>query len=135
MSGWRGEHFPYEFEFLHVPTVLFYYLSHLLHSLFVVGRGIVPAMGHDLVATETEILGAMSASPDRQLHITHLFNVCSFHHRSGHVTHKHACTCTQVLCPYMPSSVIVFFAPYIGSLESATLECVKSCHGYRNTPG
>lgn len=46
-----------------------------------VSRGIVPAMGHDLVATETEILGAMSASPDRQLHITHLFNVCSFHHR------------------------------------------------------
>ena len=44
-------------------------------------RGIVPALGHDRVATESEILGALACCPSRQMHITHLFNVCSFHHR------------------------------------------------------
>lgn len=44
-------------------------------------RGVVPALGHDRVASESEILGALACSPDRQMHITHLFNVCSFHHR------------------------------------------------------
>ena len=44
-------------------------------------RGIVPALGHDRVASESEILGALACSPSRQMHITHLFNVCSFHHR------------------------------------------------------
>jgi N-acetylglucosamine-6-phosphate deacetylase len=43
-------------------------------------RGVVPALGHDRVANESEILGALSCSQDR-MHITHLFNVCSFHHR------------------------------------------------------
>lgn len=45
-------------------------------------RGVVPAMGHDRVASEEEILGALSCCPEgRKLHITHLFNVSSFHHR------------------------------------------------------
>ena len=44
-------------------------------------RGVVPALGHDRVASESDILGALNSSPGRQLHITHLFNVCSFHHR------------------------------------------------------
>ena len=46
-----------------------------------VRRGVVPALGHDRVATEAEILGALACSPDKKMHITHLFNVCSFHHR------------------------------------------------------
>lgn len=46
-----------------------------------VKRGVVPALGHDRVATESEILGALACSPERRMHITHLFNVCSFHHR------------------------------------------------------
>ena len=44
-------------------------------------RGVVPALGHDRVASEKEILGALNCDPGRQMHITHLFNVCSFHHR------------------------------------------------------
>ena len=46
-------------------------------------RGVVPSLGHDRVATEDAILGALKlGEPSRPLHITHLFNVCSFHHRS-----------------------------------------------------
>ncbi len=45
-----------------------------------VKRGVVPALGHDRVATEAEIVGALACSSER-MHITHLFNVCSFHHR------------------------------------------------------
>ncbi|XP_038057165.1 N-acetylglucosamine-6-phosphate deacetylase-like [Patiria miniata] len=45
-------------------------------------RGIVPALGHDRLATEQEILGALKIKPSVQFHITHLFNVCSFHHRN-----------------------------------------------------
>ena len=52
-----------------------------LHALL--QRGVVPALGHDRIASETEILGALSCSPRKRMHITHLFNVCSFHHRSA----------------------------------------------------
>lgn len=45
-------------------------------------REVVPALGHDKQATEEEILTALSLSKSQQLHLTHLFNVCSFHHRS-----------------------------------------------------
>ena len=45
-----------------------------------VRRGVVPALGHDRVASEEEILGALKCS-ENKMHITHLFNVCSFHHR------------------------------------------------------
>ena len=46
-------------------------------------RGVVPALGHDRVATEAEILGALACAREtgRRMHVTHLFNVCSFHHR------------------------------------------------------
>ncbi|XP_030838789.1 uncharacterized protein LOC762680 isoform X1 [Strongylocentrotus purpuratus] len=45
-------------------------------------RGIVPALGHDRVAKETEILGALKLDTSQQFHITHLLNVCNFHHRN-----------------------------------------------------
>ncbi|XP_070555715.1 N-acetylglucosamine-6-phosphate deacetylase-like [Ptychodera flava] len=45
-------------------------------------RGIVPSLGHDRAATQEEILGALRLQPSTQFHITHLFNVCSFHHRT-----------------------------------------------------
>ena len=51
-------------------------------------RGVVPALGHDRVASESEILGALACGPDRQMHITHLFNVCSFHHRYNNISHR-----------------------------------------------
>ena len=46
-----------------------------------VERGVVPALGHDRAATESEILGALACNKQSKMHITHLFNVCSFHHR------------------------------------------------------
>lgn len=46
-----------------------------------VKRGVVPALGHDRVASEDEILGALACGLERKMHITHLYNVCSFHHR------------------------------------------------------
>lgn len=53
-----------------------------------VKRGVVPALGHDRVATEAEILGALACS-SRKMHITHLFNVCSFHHRYVQPLYSH----------------------------------------------
>ena len=45
-------------------------------------RGILPALGHDRVASESEILGALALGPPgHTMHMTHLFNVSSFHHR------------------------------------------------------
>ena len=43
-------------------------------------RGIRPSLGHDKEASESEILDALRLSVE-PMHITHLFNVCSFHHR------------------------------------------------------
>ena len=49
-------------------------------------RGILPALGHDRVASESEILGALAVSPPgHTMHITHLFNVSSFNHRYIHI--------------------------------------------------
>jgi len=45
-------------------------------------RGVVPALGHDKQATEDEILAALSLGETQQFHLTHLFNVWLFHHRS-----------------------------------------------------
>ncbi|XP_071964252.1 N-acetylglucosamine-6-phosphate deacetylase-like [Antedon mediterranea] len=47
-----------------------------------VQRGIVPSLGHDRVASEAEILGALQAAHPTQCHVTHLFNVTNFHHRT-----------------------------------------------------
>ena len=49
-------------------------------TLFAI-RDVVPALGHDKQASEEEILAALSLSKIQQFHLTHLFNVCSFHHR------------------------------------------------------
>ncbi|XP_011409136.1 PREDICTED: N-acetylglucosamine-6-phosphate deacetylase-like, partial [Amphimedon queenslandica] len=43
-------------------------------------KGIKPSLGHDKEASESEILDALRLSKE-PMHITHLFNVCSFHHR------------------------------------------------------
>jgi len=44
----------------------------------------VPSLGHDKQASEEEILAALSLGKIQQFHLTHLFNVCTFHHRSVH---------------------------------------------------
>ncbi|XP_071501801.1 N-acetylglucosamine-6-phosphate deacetylase-like [Diadema antillarum] len=53
-----------------------------LRMKMLLNRGIVPALGHDRVAKENEILNALKLDPSQQFHITHLFNVCNFHHRN-----------------------------------------------------
>ena len=88
----------------------------LYHCIF--HSGILPALGHDRVATETEILGALSLSPSRSLHITHLFNVCSFHHRyscfagqtsiTSYVTYRSECMAVSSLgCDMIPYRTVV----------------------------
>lgn len=59
----------------YIPTSLIY---NNYFCLFY--RGIKPSLGHDRVASEDEILGALRLT-EEPLHITHLFNVCTFHHR------------------------------------------------------
>ena len=46
--------------------------------------GVLPALGHDRGCTEADILGALrvAAVAGVRCHVTHLFNVSSFHHRS-----------------------------------------------------
>lgn len=47
------------------------------------GNSVVPALGHDRSCTEQDMVGALAcASPPQRMHLTHLFNVCSFHHRN-----------------------------------------------------
>lgn len=48
---------------------------------YLLSQNVLPALGHDRSATEEQILGALAVAGQRRLHITHLFNVCSFHHR------------------------------------------------------
>ena len=44
--------------------------------------GVRPSLGHDRVATESDILECLKlGSPAFKLHTTHLYNVMSFHHR------------------------------------------------------
>jgi N-acetylglucosamine-6-phosphate deacetylase len=47
-------------------------------------RGVRPAIGHDTNASESSILGALRVATEynTQLHITHMFNVSTFHHRN-----------------------------------------------------
>ncbi|XP_077863301.1 N-acetylgalactosamine-6-phosphate deacetylase-like [Saccoglossus kowalevskii] len=61
----------------HVDRKSDYQRIKLLHE-----RGIVPSLGHDKIATEDDILGALQTDPSVQFHITHIFNVCTFHHRN-----------------------------------------------------
>jgi len=45
-------------------------------------RGVRPCLGHDTVATPSEILAALRlSSPGYPFHVTHTFNVQRFHHR------------------------------------------------------
>ncbi|XP_062514677.1 N-acetylglucosamine-6-phosphate deacetylase-like isoform X2 [Corticium candelabrum] len=45
-------------------------------------HNVLPALGHDKVASESSILSALRICPLRRLHITHCFNVSTFHHRN-----------------------------------------------------
>jgi len=46
-------------------------------------NGVVPALGHDILATEDDILPALKMAHDqhKQVHITHMYNVSKIHHR------------------------------------------------------
>eukprot|EP00730_Choanoeca_flexa_P013083 TRINITY_DN4946_c0_g1_i1.p1 TRINITY_DN4946_c0_g1~~TRINITY_DN4946_c0_g1_i1.p1 ORF type:complete len:300 (+),score=37.32 TRINITY_DN4946_c0_g1_i1:41-940(+) len=60
------------------------------YSRLLFERGVRVAMGHDRSACHDEIISMMRAASDyaeatqedHRLHITHLFNVCKFHHRA-----------------------------------------------------
>lgn len=54
-------------------------IKHLLHI------GVRPSLGHDRVATEKEILGALglAATEEEKFHLTHMHKVMSFHHRNA----------------------------------------------------
>ena len=47
-------------------------------------EGVMPSLGHDRKCSVGDILGAMrvAAAHGVQCHVTHLFNVCGFHHRN-----------------------------------------------------
>ena len=54
-------------------------------------RGVVPALGHDKTTTLDEVLGALRAAAAMgdgvpRPHVTHLYNVKSFHHRAAGLT-------------------------------------------------
>eukprot|EP01105_Mastigella_eilhardi_P022068 TRINITY_DN5404_c0_g1_i4.p1 TRINITY_DN5404_c0_g1~~TRINITY_DN5404_c0_g1_i4.p1 ORF type:complete len:407 (+),score=101.54 TRINITY_DN5404_c0_g1_i4:48-1268(+) len=51
------------------------------HVRELVARGIRPAIGHDTTAKAEDIVSMMKCS-DKPLHVTHLFNVSTFHHRN-----------------------------------------------------
>ena len=67
---------------LEYPSPAFLRLNALLD------RNVLPALGHDKVCTENDILGAIAfaaghnATKVERLHLTHAFNVQSFHHRN-----------------------------------------------------
>jgi len=46
-------------------------------------ENVVPALGHDTLATEEDILGALRIAHEhkKSVHMTHMFNVSKFHHR------------------------------------------------------
>lgn len=47
-----------------------------------IARGVVVSLGHDKKATEEQILGALRLGTEKNpMHMTHIFNVQSFHHR------------------------------------------------------
>jgi len=50
---------------------------------YLLENNIVPSLGHDTVATEDDILGALRIAhiQSKPVHITHLFNVSKIHHR------------------------------------------------------
>ncbi|ESL09711.1 N-acetylglucosamine-6-phosphate deacetylase-like protein [Trypanosoma rangeli SC58] len=56
--------------------------------------GVRPALGHDRVATKKEILGALklATSEEDRLHVTHMYNVMSFHHRNPSLINMALCS-------------------------------------------
>jgi N-acetylglucosamine-6-phosphate deacetylase len=63
-------------------------LKHLLDI------GVRPSLGHDRVATEQDILGALKLvkSPEDRMHTTHMCNVMSFHHREPSLINFNLCS-------------------------------------------
>lgn len=60
---------------------------------YLLSLGVRPALGHDRVATKTEILGALRTASEVgvQLHTTHFCNVMKFHHRNVSLVNIIAC--------------------------------------------
>lgn len=56
--------------------------------------GVRPALGHDRVATKKEILGALklAKNEEEQLHVTHMCNVMTFHHRDVSLVNVSLCS-------------------------------------------
>lgn len=75
--------------------------------------GVRPSLGHDRVATESDILGALRLveKPSDRMHSTHLCNVMSFHHREPSLVNF-------LMCSRLPRGT-----KYAGSL-SPTLEII-----------
>jgi len=50
---------------------------------YLLETNVVPALGHDTIASEEDILGALRIAyiQSKPVHITHLFNVSKIHHR------------------------------------------------------
>lgn len=68
---------------------------------YLLQRGVRPSLGHDRVATKKEILGALrlAKTEEDKLHVTHVCNVMSFHHRSVSLVN-------MSLCPQFPKAPI-----------------------------
>eukprot|EP00048_Salpingoeca_helianthica_P018090 m.240660 g.240660 ORF g.240660 m.240660 type:complete len:402 (-) comp23526_c0_seq1:22-1227(-) len=85
-------------------------------------RGVLVSMGHDKQATHDEILGAMRAAHEgaggvgevMRTHITHLFNVSTFHHREPSLVNFG-------LCDKLP------ITPEYAGLPSPTVEVIGDC--------
>jgi hypothetical protein len=99
-------------------------------------RGVVPALGHDKGASQTDILGALrvagtsavgtsTADEAPRPHVTHLFNVTTFHHRAAGLTNIG-------LLPSFPDlpafyGAVVPTIEIIGDMVCTTPGCVVCC--------
>ncbi|KAG5463833.1 hypothetical protein LSCM1_00004 [Leishmania martiniquensis] len=56
-------------------------------------RKVRVALGHDRVASKSEIMGALKLAPseDEKMHVTHLCNVSTFHHRDSSLVNAAMC--------------------------------------------
>ncbi|KEG08552.1 putative N-acetylglucosamine-6-phosphate deacetylase-like protein [Trypanosoma grayi] len=73
----------------HIDAINNYELiKHLLRT------GVRPSLGHDRVATKKEILGALRLAPsqEQKFHVTHMYNVMSFHHRNPSLINVSLCS-------------------------------------------
>lgn len=62
---------------------------------YLLQRRVRVALGHDRVATKAEIMGALklAESEEDKLHVTHLCNVSTFHHRHSSLVNAAMCRC------------------------------------------